>query len=249
MKDKIALVTGGMGCIGTAICRNFIEQGAIVIASYYRGGDHEAANFWREEQLSHGYDINIRYVDVADFHSSGKLIKKIEAEFQRIDILINNAGIVRDVPLYKMDAIQWQEVLRTNLDSMFNITRHVINGMIARKYGRIINVSSINGQKGQFGQTNYSASKAGIHGFTKSLAQEVACKGITVNTISPGYIETPMVMALAEEIRDSIISEIPVGRLGTSEEVARAISFLAASSSGYITGANLTINGGHYLTS
>jgi acetoacetyl-CoA reductase len=247
MKNKTALVTGGMGGIGTAICQHLIDQDAHVIASYNRGGDHEAARLWREEQLSKGYDIAIRYVDVTDFHSCEKMVREIESEFGSIDILINNAGITRDVQLYKMDQEQWQTVLRTNLDSMFNVTRHVINGMIMRGYGRIVNISSINGQKGQFGQTNYSAAKAGIHGFTKALAQEVASKGVTVNTISPGYIATPMVMSVAPEIREKIIAQIPVGRLGSPEEVARAVSFLAAEMSGFITGSNLTINGGQYL--
>lgn len=247
MDNKIALVTGGMGGIGTAICQHLVDLGATVITSYNRGGDHDAAREWREEQLKNGYDIAIRYVDVADFHSCESMIKEIEKEFGSIDILVNNAGITRDVQLYKMDQEEWQTVLRTNLDSIFNVTRNVINGMIARGYGRIINISSINGQKGQFGQTNYSAAKAGIHGFTKALAQEVARKGVTVNTVSPGYIATSMVMSVAEEIREKIISQIPVGRLGEPQEVARAVGFLAANTSGFITGSNLTINGGQYL--
>lgn len=247
MKNKTALVTGGMGGIGTAICQHLVDQGANVIASYNRGGDHDAARLWREEQMANGYDIAIRYVDVADFYSCKKMVQDIDAEFNGIDILVNNAGITRDVQLYKMDQEQWQAVLRTNLDSIFNVTRHVINGMIARVYGRIINISSINGQKGQFGQTNYSAAKAGIHGFTKALAQEVARKGITVNTVSPGYIATSMVMSVADEIREKIVAQIPVGRLGQPEEVAHAVGFLAAEISGFITGSNLTINGGQYL--
>lgn len=247
MKGKTALVTGGMGGIGTAICQHLINQGARVIASYNRGGDHEAAKAWREEQLKDGYDIAIRYVDVTDFQSCEKMINEIETEFHSIDILVNNAGITRDVQLYKMNLEQWQAVLRTNLDSIFNMTRHVINGMVTRRFGRIINISSINGQKGQFGQTNYSASKAGIHGFTKALAQEVAHKGITVNTISPGYIATSMVMSVTPEIREKIIAQIPVGRLGKPEEVAQAVVFLAAENSGFITGSNLSINGGQYL--
>ena len=248
MKNNIALVTGGMGGIGTAICQHLMDQGIQVVASYNRGGDHEAAKWWREEQLKNNYDIKIRYVDVADFDSCVQMAKDIEMEFGSIDVLVNNAGITRDVQLYKMDQEQWHAVLRTNLDSIFNVTRQVINGMILRGYGRIINISSINGQKGQFGQTNYSAAKAGIHGFTKALAQEVAHKGVTVNTISPGYIATPMVMAVAEEVRNKIIAQIPVGRLGKPEEVARAVAFLAAETSGFITGSNLTINGGQYLT-
>lgn len=244
---KNALVTGGMGGIGTAICQQFIRNGVNVIASYNRGGDHKAAELWRKEQLEQGYNIAIHYVDVADFSSCENMVKEIEDKYQSIDILVNNAGITRDVQLHKMNKIQWEEVLRTNLDSIFNVTRHVINRMINRNYGRIINISSINGQKGQFGQTNYAAAKAGIHGFTKALAQEVARKGITVNTISPGYIATPMVTAVSEEIRAKIIAQIPVGRLGTPEEIALAVIFLAAEESSFITGANLMINGGQYL--
>lgn len=248
MKDKIALITGGMGGIGTAICQHLAKRGAKVIATYNRNNNHDSAQSWREQQLAIGYDFAVHYVDVTDFNSCGKLIESVIGEFKRLDILVNNAGITRDVQLYKMDPEQWAAVLKTNLDSMFNITRHAINHMIENSYGRIINISSINGQKGQFGQTNYSAAKAGIHGFTKSLAQEVARKGITVNTISPGYIATSMVMAVPEKVREKIIAQIPVGRLGKPEEVAEAVSFLAAESSGFITGSNLTINGGQYLS-
>ncbi len=247
MKNKTALVTGGMGGIGTAICQHLCKQGATVVASYNRGGDHEAAKAWQAEQLQQGFNIAIRYVDVADFKSCENLINAINTEFNGIDILINNAGITRDAQFSKMTPEEWQAVISINLDSMFNVTRHVINAMLERKYGRIINISSINGQKGQFGQTNYSAAKAGIHGFTKALAQEVARKGITVNTISPGYIETAMVMSVADNIREKIVAQIPVGRLGKPEEVARAVAFLAAEESGFITGSNLTINGGQYL--
>lgn len=247
MQNKTALVTGGMGGIGTAICQHLAEQGARVIASYNRGGNHQAAMKWQEEQRSLGYDIAISFVDVTDFQSCVDMMKDIELNIGKIDILINNAGITRDVQLYKMNLQQWQDVLLTNLDSIFNVTRNVITGMIEREYGRIINISSINGQKGQFGQTNYASAKAGIHGFTKSLAQEVAHKGITVNTISPGYIETNMVMSVADEIREKIIAQIPVKRLGKPEEVARAVGFLAAETSGFITGSNLVINGGQYL--
>lgn len=246
MEQRTALVTGGMGGIGTAICQQLQAQGARVVATYNRGGDHAAAKLWQEEQRKQGYDIQICFVDVANYASCEEMIKEVEAQGP-IDILVNNAGITRDVPLYKMNLDQWQEVMKTNLDSIFNMTRHVINGMLSRRYGRIINISSINGQKGQFGQANYAASKAGIHGFTKSLAQEVARKGITVNTISPGYIETNMVMSVNESIREKIIAQIPIGRLGKPEEVARAVVFLAAKESEFITGTNLTINGGQYL--
>lgn len=247
MQRQIALVTGGMGGIGTAICQCLADQGMGVIATYNRNGDHEAALHWQAEQKALGYEIDVVYVDVTDFQSCQQMVDTIEHKYRKIDILVNNAGITKDVQLYKMDLEQWHSVLRTNLDSIFNVTRNVIPGMIQRAYGRIINISSINGQKGQFGQTNYASAKAGIHGFTKSLSQEVARKGITVNTISPGYIETNMVMSVAHDVRDKIIAQIPVGRLGKPAEIARAVSFLAAEDSGFITGSNLVINGGQYL--
>jgi acetoacetyl-CoA reductase len=247
MENKVALVTGGMGGIGTSICQYFVDQGAQVIATYNRGGNHEQAQQWQERQHEQGYDIDIIYVDVTDFDSCTQMTTSLAERYPAIDILINNAGITRDTPFYKMDRQQWLDVVDTNLNSVFNVTRCVINGMIERNYGRIINISSINGQKGQFGQTNYSATKAGIHGFTKSLAQEVARKGITVNTISPGYVETDMVMAVPEKIREQIMTQIPIGRFGKPSEIARAAAFLAANDSGLITGSNLVINGGHYL--
>lgn len=247
MKNKVALVTGGMGGIGTAICQYFSRQNAHVIAGYNRNGDHDAAKKWQEEQKNQGYDIAAHYLDVTNFESCNNMTQEVLAKFGRIDILVNNAGITCDVQFYKMNPKQWQTVLHTNLDSIFNVTRNVITGMIEQGYGRIINISSINGQKGQFGQSNYAASKAGIHGFTKSLAQEVAHKGITVNTVSPGYIETKMVKSIPDEIREKIVAQIPTRRMGKPEEVARAVGFLAAQDSGFITGSNLMINGGHYL--
>ena len=247
MKHRVALVTGGMGGIGTAICRHLVEQGAKVIASYNQGGNHDAAKQWQAQQKEEGFDITISYVDIADYDSCCSMVQDIKTKLGDIDILVNNAGITRDVPLYKMDLDQWQSVLRTNLDGIFNVTRNVIVGMIERGYGRIINISSINGQKGQFGQSNYAASKAGIHGFTKSLAQEVARKGITVNTISPGYIETKMIMSVSEEIRQKILAQIPVGRFGKPEEIARAVAFIASEDNSFLTGSNLVINGGQYL--
>jgi acetoacetyl-CoA reductase len=247
MKEKVAVITGGMGGIGQTICQHLCAQGARVITSYNRDGDHAEAQHWQKEQLKLGYDIALHYVDVKDFASCAKMVQDIETDFGRIDILVNNAGITRDVQLCKMDLDQWNAVIQTNLNSIFNVTRHVINGMIARQYGRVINISSINGQKGQFGQTNYAAAKAGIHGFTKSLALEVARKGITVNTISPGYVGTDMVMAIPADIREKIITQIPVGRLGQPAEIARVVSFLASSDSSFITGANIAVNGGQYL--
>lgn len=247
MKDKVALVTGGTGGIGTAICQQLASRGVRVVASYFRNGDHEPAKAWQQLQKKQGFDIEINYCDVADFESAAALIAQIEERMGSLDILVNNAGITRDCPLRKMQVNQWQEVLRTNLDSIFNVTQNAINGMITRGYGRIINISSINGQKGQFGQTNYAAAKAGMHGFTKSLAAEVANKGITVNSISPGYIATEMVMQVPEEIRNKIITEIPVKRLGTPDEIARTVVFLAAAESGFITGSNIMVNGGQYF--
>lgn len=247
MKNRIALVTGGMGGIGTAIAKHLADQKARVIIGYNKGGDHDIAEAWREDQKLVGYHFDIKFVDVTNFDSCKELIQKITEQYGAIDILVNNAGITRDAIFYKMDLEQWRSVIQTNLDSIFNMTRHVINGMIERKYGRIINISSINGQKGQFGQANYSAAKAGIHGFTKTLAQEIAKKGVTVNTVSPGYIATKMTMDLAEDILKNIVAQIPVGRLGKPEEVARAVAFLASEQSGFITGSNLLINGGQYL--
>lgn len=245
MKKQVALITGAIGGIGTAICQKLCSEGMQVAATYH--SDHEKAKTWQQEMQQLGHEVMIYPVDVADYDSCGALVQKVESDFQQINILVNNAGITRDGQLYKMSIDQWNSVLRTNLDSIFNMTRHVLNGMISHNYGRIINISSINAQKGQFGQTNYSSAKAGMYGFTKSLAQEVARKGITVNAISPGYIDTPMVASVAEAIKEKIIAQIPVGRLGYPEEIARVVAFLADEASSFITGSNITINGGQYL--
>ncbi|MEO8401819.1 MAG: acetoacetyl-CoA reductase [Gammaproteobacteria bacterium] len=247
MKGKIALVTGGMGGIGTSICQYLAKENALVIATYHHRENRDAALAWQTAQKNLGYDIQTCHVDVCDFSSCTDMVVSLEKIYGRIDILVNNAGITRDIPFHKMEVSQWNDVLRTNLDSVFNVTRNVINGMIKNNYGRIINISSINAQKGQYGQTNYTAAKAGMHGFTKSIAQEVAKNGITVNTISPGYIETNMVMSLSTSILNKIIEQIPVKRLGQPEEIARAVTFLAAEKSSFITGSNLVINGGQYL--
>ncbi len=244
MKNSIALVTGGTGGIGTVICQQLSKAGMKVAATYY---SEEKTNGWLAEQQKIGYDFSVFPINVADFDACAQTIAAVEEALGPIDVLVNDAGITRDGQLKNMTAEQWQKVMRTNLDSVFNVTRQVINGMIERNYGRIINISSVNGQKGQFGQTNYSAAKAGIHGFTKALAQEVARKGITVNTISPGYIATEMVMGVAEEIRNKIIAQIPVGRLGAPDEIARAVAFLASPDSGYITGSDMSINGGLHM--
>lgn len=245
MSKRIALVTGGMGGIGHAICRALHQQGMQVVAAYKR--DHKAAQSWQEKERKAGFDFAIAYVDVTDFTSCEDLIKKVESEIGPIDVLINNAGITRDSVCGKMSKINWDIVISTNLNSVFYMSRAVINGMKDRGYGRIINIASINGQKGQFGQVNYSASKAGMHGFTKALAREVAVKGITVNTVSPGYVATDMVMAVPETIREKILAEIPIGRFAQPDEVARVVVFLADEKSSYITGANFAINGGQYL--
>lgn len=246
MRNRVALVTGGMGGIGTAICRHLANEGAQVVVGYKR--DHHLAETWLKEQRSQGYRFVMSYVDVTDFESCQNLVNDIETRFGGIDILVNNAGINRDVQLYKMELDAWRSVLQTNLDSIFNMTRQAINGMVERGYGRIVNISSINGQKGQLGQANYAAAKAGIHGFTKSLAQEVARKGITVNTVSPGYVETNMLKSMSDKILQKVIDQIPVGRLGQPDEVARAVGFLATENSGFVTGTNLVINGGQYLS-
>lgn len=247
MSKRVALVTGGTGGLGTAICRRLVSEGYVVVAGYNSGGDHDKAKAWQEEQRAAGFDIHISFGDVRDFDSCGRCIDDVQTRLGPVDVLVNNAGITRDSTLRKMTKEQWDAVLVSNLDSVFNMTRHVINGMVDRGFGRIVNVSSVNAQKGQLGQTNYAAAKSGIHGFTKALAQEVARKGVTVNTVSPGYIATKMVMAVAPEIREEIIRGIPVGRLGTPEEVAHAVAFLISEQSGFITGANLSLNGGQHM--
>jgi acetoacetyl-CoA reductase len=246
-KEKIALITGGTGGIGTAICRALHDRGVIVVAGYYHNGDHNAAKQWQEQQLADKYHFHVSFGDVSSNESCQHMIKEIEKGIGPISILVNNAGITRDTTFKKMEWNQWSDVIKTNLDSVYNVTRPLINGMIERKFGRIINISSINGQKGQFGQTNYSAAKAGIHGFTMALAQEVAKNGITVNTVSPGYVATDMLKAVSQDILDKIIAQIPIGRLALPEEVARLVAFLSQDETAYITGANIAINGGQHM--
>lgn len=246
-KKRIALVTGGTGGIGTYICRELADKGYQVVAGYYSNGNKDRAVEWQKEQARAGYDIAIAFADIRDYASCETCIEGITKEMGTIDILVNNAGITRDTTFRKMQPSQWHEVIDANLSSMFNVTRLVINGMLDQNFGRIINISSVNGQKGQFGQANYSAAKAGIHGFTKALAQEVARKGVTVNTVSPGYIATSMIMEVPEEVRNEILKGIPVGRFGAPEEIARVVSFLAADDSGFITGSNIAANGGQHM--
>jgi len=238
---RTALVTGGTRGIGAAISIALKEAGYEVAANYH--GNDEAARRFRSET-----DIPVFKFDVADFDSSRQGVAAVEAELGAIDILVNNAGITRDAAFHKMAPEQWRAVISTNLDSLFNVTRQVIEGMRQRGFGRIINISSVNGQKGQFGQSNYSAAKAGVLGFTKALALENAKKGITVNAVAPGYIATEMVMAVPEKVlKEVILPQIPVGRLGEPAEVARCVVFLASEDAGFITGATLTANGGQYM--
>jgi len=244
---KIALVTGGTGGIGTAICQRLASDGMKVVATYSRPAKKEQAEQWLAEQKELGHDVELVCVNVGDFESCEKAATDIAQRIGDVDVIVNNAGITRDSVMKKMEVGQWDSVLQTNLGSVFNVTKQFLDGMISRKYGRVINISSINAQKGQFGQVNYSAAKAGMHGFTKALAQEVARKGITVNTISPGYIATSMIMAIEETVRDKIEAQIPIGRFGQPEEIARVVSFLAAEDAGFITGSNISANGGQHM--
>lgn len=241
---RVALVTGATGGLGTAMCKKLADDGYTVVGNYR---SKEKADEWLHKMKAEGYDIQLFQGDVSDFDGAGKMIAAIESSVGPIDILINNAGITRDSRLINMKKEDWHAVINTNLNSVFNCTKHVIQGMIDRNFGRIINISSVNGQRGQFGQTNYSAAKAGMHGFTKSLAMEVAKSGITVNTISPGYIATDMVMAVPEKVLNQIVAQVPMGRLGGTHEVAHLVCFLASDETSFITGANYSINGGQHV--
>lgn len=245
MKDRIALVTGGMGDIGTAICKELASNGAKIIAADRM--DKKKSKQWQSEQKKQGYDFDVVCMDVAQYESCVEVAKEVEKNIGLVDIIVNGAGTINDSTFHKMTVEQWMEVVHTDLDSMFNVTRPFINGMISRNYGRIINISSVNAQKGQFGQTNYASAKSGIYGFTKSLAQEVARRGITVNAVSPGYVESHMVMSIEESIREKIAATIPVGRFAKPSEIAWAVCFLASERSGFITGSNLAINGGLHM--
>ncbi|MCD9026923.1 acetoacetyl-CoA reductase [Luteimonas sp. BDR2-5] len=244
MGARVALVTGGTGGIGTAIVRRLADSGYRVATNYRNA---EKAEAWQRQLRDQGYDIAIAYGDVTDPAQAEAMVRDIESQLGPIDILVNNAGITRDGTFHKMRVAQWQDVINTNLNSVYNVTRPVIEGMRERKWGRIIQISSINGLKGQYGQANYAAAKAGMHGFTISLARENAKLGITVNTVSPGYVATDMVMAVPEEVRAKIAADIPTGRLGRPEEIAYAVHFLVADEAAWITGSNLDINGGHHM--
>jgi acetoacetyl-CoA reductase len=245
-QQRAVLVTGGMGGLGETISTKMADAGYRVAVTYSPGNSKHGQ--WLAEMKGHGYDFLAVPCDVADIDSCAKAAAEVVARLGPIDVLVNNAGITRDMTFKKMDKVNWDAVLRTNLDSLFNMSKQVVDSMAERGWGRVINVSSVNGSKGAFGQTNYSAAKAGVHGFTKALALEVAKKGVTVNTISPGYIGTKMVTAIPKEILDSkILPQIPVGRLGKPDEVAGLIIYLASEEAAFVTGANIAINGGQHM--
>ena len=244
MAARVALVTGGTGGIGTAICKKLADMGHKV-ATNYRNEEKTLA--WQQQMREQGYDVTIVKGDVSSPEEAEALVREVEAKLGPVDILVNNAGITRDTTFHRMNPQHWNDVINTNLNSVFNMTRPVIEGMRDRKWGRVIQISSINGLKGQYGQANYAASKAGMHGFTISLARENAKLGITVNTVSPGYVATDMVMAVPEEVRAKIVAEIPTGRLGKPEEIAFAVAFLVDEQASWITGSNLDINGGQHM--
>ena len=245
-EQRVVLVTGGMGGIGTAICRAFHAAGCRVATTYIHDSGRETR--WRDSQTEAGYPgISVHYCDISKWEDCEKMREEVEAQAGPVDILVNNAGITRDSVFLKMTPEQWNDVIGANLTGVFNVTRQFLGGMVERGWGRVVNISSINAQKGQFGQTNYSAAKAGMHGFTKALAQEVVRKGVTVNTVSPGYIGTEMVMKIKEDVREKIRTQIPVQRFGTPEEIARLVVFLAGEESGFMTGANFSANGGQHM--
>jgi acetoacetyl-CoA reductase len=247
MAQRVAVVTGGMGGIGEAICARLSSAGCKVVSTYSPGNKKSAE--WLAEMKKQGHDIYALEVDVVDFESCQRAAAKITSDVGPADILVNNAGITRDASFRKMDKAAWDAVMRTNLDSVFNMTKPLIDGMAERGWGRVLNMSSVNGQKGAFGQANYSAAKAGMHGFTKALALEYARKGVTVNTISPGYIGTKMVLAVPKDILDAkIIPQIPVGRLGKPDEVAGLVAYLCSDEAAFVTGANFAINGGQHMS-
>ena len=247
MTAKVALVTGGIGGIGTAICRRLAKDGLLVIAAHHPGEAEQAAK-WRDDQAGDGLDIKMLAVDVSSYEECAEKLSALVAEHGSVDVVVNCAGITRDKTFKKMEKEHWYDVINVNLNSIFNVTRPLWDAMLDKGFGRVINISSVNGQRGQFGQTNYSAAKAGMHGFTMALAQEGAAKGITVNTISPGYIETAMTAAMRDDVREAIIAGVPMRRMGTPDEIAEMVAFLSDANSGYVTGANLPVNGGLFMS-
>ena len=246
MTERVALVTGGIGGLGTEICKHLARSGRKVVAADLDGRE-ERLNEFRQETHEFNGHVRFEVLNVTDPESCQGLVRKVSAEIGPVDILVNAAGITRDVTLRKMSSDNWRDVMSVNLDGVFHICREVVDSMCERGFGRIVNISSVNGQTGQFGQTNYSAAKAGIHGFTMALAREVARKGVTVNSVSPGYCRTAMVMAIPETVRNDIIAKIPVGRLGEPSEIARTVNFLTADDAGFITGTNIAVNGGYFM--
>jgi len=244
MGKKVAYVTGGMGGIGTSICQRLHKDGYTVIAGCGPSRDHKK---WIDEQTKEGYTFHASVGNVSDWDSTVAAFKVVKEQHGPISCLVNNAGITRDGMFRKMSREDWAVVIDTNLNSLFNVTKQVIDEMTEAGWGRIVNISSVNGEKGQFGQTNYSAAKAGMHGFTMALAQEVASKGVTVNTVSPGYIGTDMVKAIRQDVLDKIVATIPVKRLGTPEEIASIVSWVASAEAGFVTGADFSINGGLHM--
>ena len=245
MSKKVAYVTGGMGGIGTSICQRLAQDGYTVVAGC--GPNSPRKDRWLAEQKALGFDFIASEGNVSDWDSTKAAFDKVKAEVGQIDVLVNNAGITKDGQFRRMSIDDWKAVIDTNLNSLFFVTKQVVDGMLDRGWGRIINISSMNGQRGQFGQTNYSTAKAGMHGFTMALAQEVAAKGVTVNTVSPGYVGTEMVRAIREDVLEKIVATIPVKRLGEPQEIASIVSWLASQQSGFTTGANFSCNGGNYM--
>ena len=246
MTKKIAYVTGGMGGIGTSICQRLAKGGFTVVAGC--GPNSPRKDRWLAEQKALGFDFIASEGNVSDWDSTKAAFDKVKAEVGPISVLVNNAGITKDGVFRKMSAEDWKAVIDTNLNSLFFVTKQVIDGMMDQGWGRIVNISSVNGQRGQFGQTNYSTAKAGMHGFTMALAQEVAAKGVTVNTVSPGYIATEMVRAIREDVLEKIVATVPVKRLGTPDEIASIVGWLASDDAGFTTGANFACNGGNHMT-
>ncbi len=244
MAQRIAYVTGGMGGIGTAICQRLHRDGFKVICGCGPTRDHAK---WLGEQKAQGYSFYVSVGNVSEWESTVEAFKAVKETHGPVDVLVNNAGITKDGLFRKMNRSDWEAVINTNLNSLFNVTKQVIDDMLDRGWGRVINISSVNGQKGQFGQTNYSTAKAGIHGFTMALAQEVATKGVTVNTVSPGYIGTDMVRSIRQDVLDKIVGTIPVKRLGTPEEIGSIVAWLASEESGFATGADFSLNGGLHM--
>ena len=245
MSKKVAYVTGGMGGIGTSICQRLAKDGFTVVAGC--GPNSPRKDRWLAEQKELGFDFIASEGNVSDWESTKAAFDKVKAEVGEISVLVNNAGITKDGQFRRMSIDDWKAVIDTNLNSLFFVTKQVVDGMLDRGWGRIINISSMNGQRGQFGQTNYSTAKAGMHGFTMALAQEVAAKGVTVNTVSPGYIGTDMVRAIRDDVLEKIVATIPVKRLGEPEEIASIVSWLASDQSGFTTGANFACNGGNHM--